>query len=252
VMGLPKAAPSERTVKQMNTSSHLSDNLALLAHETSLLMRTAAGLDDESIRVPSLCQGWTRAHVLSHIARNADGLGNLVSWAVTGTPRAMYDSPEARDADIEAGSTRGAEEIFTDLGDSAARFASAATRLAGAPEQVEVEMRGGHKVLGGQLPTLRLMEVVFHHVDLQAAGYTFADADPGFVKRAISVAVGRFSARDQAPSVTLRSDEGDRWSIGDGAQEVTGSNAALLLWLARGDHARVSSESPLPRLPSWG
>ncbi len=235
----------------MTTSSHLADNLALLAHETSLLMRTAAGLDDESIRVASLCHGWTRAHVLSHISRNADALANLVSWAVTGTPRAMYDSPEARDADIEAGSTRGAEEIFTDLEDSAARFASAATGLAGAPEQVEVEMRAGRRVLGGQLPTLRLMEVVFHHVDLEA-GYTFADADPGFVKRATSVAVGRFSARDQAPSITLRSDEGDRWSIGDGAQEVTGSNAALLLWLARGDGARVSSDAPLPGLPSWG
>lgn len=235
----------------MNSSSHLSDNLALLAHETSLLMGTAAGLDDESIQVASLCQGWTRAHVLSHLARNADALGNLVSWAVTGTPRAMYVSPEAREADIEAGSTRGAEEILTDLEDSAARFASAATGLAGAPEQVEVEMRGGRKVLGAQLPTLRLMEVVFHHVDLEA-GYTFADADPGFVKRATSVAVGRFSARDQPPSITLRSDEGDRWSIGDGAQEITGSNAALLLWLARGDDARVSSEAPLPGLPSWG
>jgi len=235
----------------MSTSSHLSDNLALLAHETSLLMRTAAGLDDESIRVASLCQGWTRAHVLSHLARNADALGNLVGWAVTGTPRAMYVSPEAREADIEGGSTRGAEEIFTDLEDSAARFASAATGLAGVPEQVGVEMRAGRKVLGGQLPTLRLMEVVFHHVDLEA-GYTFADADPGFVRRATSVAVGRFSARDQAPSITLRSDEGDRWSIGDGAQEVTGSNAALLLWLARGDRTRVSSVAPLPGLPSWG
>jgi maleylpyruvate isomerase len=235
----------------MNTSSHLLDNLALLVHETSLLMRTAAGLDDESMRVASRCQGWTRAHVLSHIARNADALGNLVGWAVTGIPRAMYDSPEARDADIEAGSTRGAEEIFTDLEDSAARFDSAATGLAGAPEQVEVEMRGGRKVLGGQLPTLRLMEVVFHHVDLDA-GYTFADADPGFVKRATTIAIERFRARDQAPSITLHSDDGDAWSIGDGAQDVTGSNAALLLWLARGEGAGVSSAAPLPGLPPWG
>ena len=235
----------------MNTSSHLSDNLALLARETSLLMRTAAALDDETIRVASLCEGWTRAHVLSHIARNADALGNLVSWAVTGTPRAMYDSPDDRDADIEAGSTRGAKEIFTDLEDSAARFASAAPGLAGAPEQVEVEMRGGRTVLGGQLPTLRLMEVVFHHVDL-FAGYTFADADPGFVKRATTIAIERFRASGKAPSITLHSDEGDTWTIGDGAQDVTGSNAALLLWLARGEGAGVSSEAPLPGLPSWG
>ena len=235
----------------MNTSSHLSDNLALVAHETSLLMRTAAGLDDETVRVASLCEGWTRAHVLSHIARNADALGNLASWAITGTPRAMYDSPEARDADIAAGSTRGAQEIFMDLEDSAARFAATAMGLAGAPEQVEVEMRGRRTVLGGQLPTLRLTEVVFHHVDL-SAGYTFADADPGFVRRAITIAIERFVASGQAPSISLRSDEGDTWSIGEGDQDVTGSNAALLLWLARGEGGGVSSEAPLPGLPSWG
>jgi len=235
----------------MVASSHLTDNLALLVHETGLLMRTAAGLDDEAVRVPSLCEGWTRAHVLSHIARNADALGNLVDWAVSGTPRAMYASPEARDADIAAGSTRGAQELFTDLEDSAARFAAAATGLGGAPEQVEVEMRGGRKVLGGQLPTLRLMEVVIHHVDLDA-GYTFADADPGFVRRTVANAVARMESGGQAPSVRLRSDEGDEWSIGDGEQEVTGSNAALLLWLARGDGSGVSSSVPLPELPAWG
>jgi maleylpyruvate isomerase len=235
----------------MNTSSHVSDNLALLAHETSLLMRTAAGLDDETVQVSSLCAGWTRAHVLSHLARNADALGNLVSWAVTGTPRAMYDSPEARDADIAAGSTRNAHEIFTDLEDSAARFAAAATGLAGAPEQVEVEMRRGIKVLGGRLPTLRLMEVVVHHADLDA-GYTFADTDPGFVKRAMAISVERMKASGEAPSVTLTGEEGDTWSIDDGHQVVTGSNAALLLWLTRGDDVGVSSDAPLPELPSWG
>ena len=216
-----------------------------------MLIRTALELDDESVRVASLCQGWTRAHVLSHIARNADALANLVSWAVTGSPQAMYASPEAREADIVAGANRGTMQILGDLEDSAARFATAARGLAGAPEQVEVEMRAGRKVLGGQLPTLRLLEVVFHHVDL-LADYTFAEADPGFVKRAMTIAIGRLSATDEAPSVTLRGDEGDTWSVGEGSQVVTGSNAALLLWLARGDSAGVSGETTLPRLPSWG
>ena len=204
----------------MNTSSHLSDNLVLLAHETSLLLRTATALDDETIRVASLCEGWTRAHVLSHIARNADALGNLVSWAVTGIPRPMYDSPDARDADIVAGSTRGAHEVLTDLEDSAARFASAATGLAGTPERAEVEMRGGRTVLGGQLPTLRLMEVVFHHVDL-FAGYTFADADPGFVTRATTIAIARVRASGKAPPITRPGGEGDPRTAGGGARHVT-------------------------------
>ena len=235
----------------MNTSSHLSDNLAVLAHETALLMRTAAGFDDESVRRPSLCEGWTRAHVLSHLARNADALGNLVGWAVTGTPHAMYASPESRDADIAAGSTRGAKEIFTDLEDSAARFATAAPGLTGAPELVEVEMRRGIKVLAGRLPTLRLMEVVVHHADLDA-GYTFADTDAGFVKRAVGISVQRMRASGEAPSVALISDEGDTWSIDEGHQVVRGTNAALLLWLTRGNGAGVSSDAPLPALPPWG
>jgi maleylpyruvate isomerase len=235
----------------MSTASHLSENLALLARETGLLMRTAEALDDEAVRMPSLCEGWTRGHVLTHIARNADGLGNLAAWATTGTPRPMYPSPETRDADIVAGSTRGARQILTDLEDSAARFAAAAPDLAGPPEQVQVEMRGGRLVLGGQLPTLRLMEVVFHHVDLDA-GYTFADADPGFVRRAVRNSVERMRAGAEPPSVTLRSDEGDTWSMGDGDQEVVGSNAALLLWLARGRPGGVSSDAPLPRMPAWG
>jgi len=235
----------------MTASSHLADNLDLLAHETGLLMGTATGLDDESIRAASRCQGWTRAHVLSHLARNADGLGNLVSWAVTGTPAAMYESEQARGADIAAGATRSSAAIVTDLREAAARFAAAAAGLAGPPEHREVEMRAGRTVLGGQLPTLRLLEVVFHHVDLDA-GYTFADADPGFVRRAISNAVRRFTGSDQAPSISLRGDAGDTWSIGDGAQEVSGPNAALLLWLARGVGAGVSSDNELPGLPAWG
>lgn len=235
----------------MNTSPHLSENLALLAHETAELVRTASGLDDEALRGASLCEGWTRGHVLSHIARNADGLGNLVSWAVTGVPLAMYASPEARDEDIAIGSTRGAQVILSDLEDSAARFAEAATGLTGEPEHVEVEMRHGRKVLGGQLPTLRLMEVVLHHVDLDA-GYTFADSDPGFVRRAVANSVERMKASGQAPSVTLRSDEGDTWTIGDGVQVVAGSNAALLSWLTRGRGDEVYSEAPLPVLPAWG
>lgn len=235
----------------MTASSHLSDNLKLLAHETGLLVRTAAGLDDVTIRQASLCPGWTRAHVLSHLARNADALGRLVGWAKTGTPVAMYESPQARDADIEAGSTRSAGEILTDLESAAERFASRAAGLSGPPELCQVEMRAGRKVRGAQLPALRLLEVVFHHVDL-LAGYTFADADPGFVKRAISNAVERMQASGEVPALSLVGDDGQTWSIGEGAKDVTGTNAALLLWLARGEETGVSSGAALPQLPAWG
>lgn len=233
----------------MAPTSHLADNLALLEVETAALLRTASALDEVTVRAGSLCEGWSRAHVLSHIARNADALGNLVRWAVTGEPTPMYASPEARDADIEDGARRPLSAILADLEASAARFAAAAPGLAGEPEAAEVEMRGGVRVNGGSLPTLRLREVVFHHVDLDA-GYGFADADAGFVRRSVDHAVGRL--HDPHLALTLRSHEGGEWTVGGGGQEVTGTDAQLLTWLARGVDLGLSSDRPVPAPPSWG
>ena len=85
------------------STSHLLDNLELMHAETLALLSTTATLDDASITAPSLCEGWTRAHVVTHIARNADAICNLVHWATTGEPTPMYASPESRDADIAEG-----------------------------------------------------------------------------------------------------------------------------------------------------
>ena len=37
----------------------------------------------EAFRAPSALPGWTRAHVLTHLARNADAMVNLLTWART-------------------------------------------------------------------------------------------------------------------------------------------------------------------------
>ena len=99
--------------------------------ETLALLSTAATLDDASITAPSLCEGWTRAHVVTHIARNADAICNLVHWATTGEPTPMYASPESRDADIAEGARRPAADQVADLVTSAARLAEMAPSLAG-------------------------------------------------------------------------------------------------------------------------
>ena len=60
-------------------------------------MRTVAALTDSQARAPSLLPGWTRGHVVTHLARNADALRNLLTWARTGIPTPMYPSRQARD-----------------------------------------------------------------------------------------------------------------------------------------------------------
>lgn len=232
-------------------TSHLQDNLTTLERETTALIRTAARFDDRDVRAPSRCVGWTRAHVLAHIARNADGMSNLVHWAVTGERTPQYASPESRNADIEAGALRPARELLEDIEDSATGFAVAARDLAGQAEDAVVDGRGGRPMKGSHLVTARLREVVFHHVDLDA-GYTFADSDPGVVERALAESVRRMEGTDTPPSLTISAIDGGQWAIGAGAQQVCGARADLLLWLSRGVEDGITSPDPLPVLPSWG
>ena len=57
------------------------------------LFATALGrLTDEELDRPSLLHGWDRRHVVAHVARNADALLNLLTWARTGTETPMYPS----------------------------------------------------------------------------------------------------------------------------------------------------------------
>ena len=83
----------------MNEASHSLDRVAAA---TDRVLVTATALSDDQAREPSLLPGWSRGHVLTHIARNADGLGNLLRWARTGTETPMYTSAESRSADIDA------------------------------------------------------------------------------------------------------------------------------------------------------
>jgi maleylpyruvate isomerase len=55
----------------------VSPYLGRIQEATGRLLATAAALTDAQAREPSLLPGWTRGHVLTHIARNADGMVNL-------------------------------------------------------------------------------------------------------------------------------------------------------------------------------
>ena len=80
-------------------------DLETLDAATARLSATCADVDDATARRPSLLPGWSVGHVLTHVARNADGMVNLVTWAVTGDRTPMYASMEARNAAIEEGNS---------------------------------------------------------------------------------------------------------------------------------------------------
>ena len=72
----------------------------LLHESTQRLVRTVDSLPDAAFAEPSGLPDWTRAHVIAHLALNAEGLAGALTGLVQGEPTPMYSSPEARDADI--------------------------------------------------------------------------------------------------------------------------------------------------------
>ncbi|WP_050348381.1 maleylpyruvate isomerase family mycothiol-dependent enzyme [Arsenicicoccus sp. oral taxon 190] len=224
--------------------------LQLLRRETDRLLDTGGRLDDAALQAPSLCRGWTRAHVLSHITRNARAMGNLVA-TVEGTPTPMYPSRAERDADIErgAGATRQTllEELRTSAEELGAAFAGMPPAALAQSAQAGNDPAAMTRLTGADLPAHRLREVVWHHVDLDA-GYTFADAPEAAVRRWFEEAVADLRQSPDVPAMTLRTDERDVVAFGDGRPTVSGPRAGLLLWLVRDRPDQVAAP-PRDQLP---
>ena len=227
----------------MSTSPDL---LAALDRQTARLEATTERLDD--VAAPSLCEGWSRGHVLTHLARNGEGIAALVRAAVDDSGETMYASAEARDADIDAGAGRPVEEQARDVRDTAAAVGAELRRLRPEHRETRLERVPGVRFIPARhLPFMRLREVVYHHVDLDA-GFGFADVDAPLLVVFLDDEVKRLRRCDPAPDLTIRTTEGDEWTVGLGTTTVSGDRASVLGWLARGLTDGVSAD-PLPHLP---
>ena len=95
--------PFAGSVRQVSQRWDPAPDSAEIEAATSRLLATAKTLSDAEVLAPSGLPGWSRGHVLTHIARNADSLVNLLTWAATGVEHPQYPSMQARDTAIEAG-----------------------------------------------------------------------------------------------------------------------------------------------------
>jgi len=93
-----------------------------LDRSTDRLLSAVEKQPAESVPEPSLLPGWSRGHVLTHLARQADALLNHYTWVRTGVETPAYASQETRAADIEAGAGRPLAEQLDDLRSSCARL----------------------------------------------------------------------------------------------------------------------------------
>ena len=227
----------------------------LLAHATQRLLGDTIGLSDEQWREPSALPDWTRGHVATHLARNADAIARLATWAASGRRQEMYASPEARGAEIEQGADRPGLELQVDLDTSAGLLADAFAALDQSDQWTEqVEGRAGQPLPARLLPLMRLAEIVLHHVDLDC-GFGVGDVEPDTALWLLQLAAHRVSAQADHPALTLQPDGADPVDLGPATGErttVSGPAAALLgLVTRRGDDTGLTGADGLD-LPSYG
>jgi maleylpyruvate isomerase len=86
-----------------------------VSRATRQVLRALDDLTDEQAAAPSRLPGWTRAELVTHLARNADGIRGMVEAATRNESAAIYPSPEARVAGIVAGRGAGAAVLRADL-----------------------------------------------------------------------------------------------------------------------------------------
>jgi len=138
-------------------------------------------MSDAGARRPSRLPGWTRGHIATHLARNADGNRNMIEGVLAGEERPMYPGgEEGREADIDAGADRPASELLSD-------YRAAAQALDDAWKRVPDDGWGGTGVtlFQGPLPIStmvfsRCRELFVHMVDLDL-GVTPADLPKEYV-----------------------------------------------------------------------
>jgi maleylpyruvate isomerase len=205
-------------------------------------------LSEPDLDAPSLLPGWPRHTVVAHVARNADALVNLLTWARTGVETPMYATPQARDAGIAETAQLPPDELVADCWAAGRRLAAA---VRGLPEQAwsaEVRTAQGRTVPASEVPWMRCREVWVHAVDLDA-GPGFADVPDDVLTALIDDVTSMWQRRDQTPDVRLSA--GDR-TWGTGPVSASGDLPALAAYVTgRHDPAGLTTAGELPALPTW-
>lgn len=213
---------------------------------------------------PSLLPGWTRAMLVTHLARNADSNARMIRARLRGEDQPQYPGGrEQRAADIEAGRGRSAAQVAEDLHGAAAELMEAFQAIS--PEQWDLVVPAGvgPRPLRQRVRSRRL-EVEVHHADLGLA-YSVADWPMDFVeaeldrtvrtvprRRIASAPYGRWAIGD------WRIDIGDEVSVRrgvDGSDGAVGGDARYLFaWLigrAGAEQLEITGDTRVADLPTW-
>lgn len=230
-----------------------ADELESLHHSDQRLLRTVDSLASEDWAAPSLLPGWSRAHVVAHLALNAEGFAVALDGLSAGEPVAIYPSQEARNEGIHALAQAPTGEIRERLFAATQQLRDVFGRLT--PQQwagTVNRLPEGPAWPAAELVEARQREVEIHHADL-GVGYTHRDWPVEFAVTLLDSATATHEQSPDSPAFTLRAtDLGRDWSVGATEPVVSGTAGALGWWLVgRGNGEELSCPTGVPALGPW-
>lgn len=161
----------------------LDDDVAGVAGAHQVLLAHLDRLADDGYdaATPSLLPGWSAGHLLSHIARNAEGLQRIVDGAARGESAEMYPGGFAqREDDIAAGADRPMQDLVDDVRRTIWSLEGSWARLSAEAWDVSGMTLTGPRA-ARDVPWVRWREVAVHHIDL-GAGYDWPLLPPTYVR----------------------------------------------------------------------
>lgn len=225
------------------------------------LIATARRLSGEDVRGPSHLPGWTRAHLLTHLARNADGQRRMLKGAIGGLVVEQYPGgAEGRAAQIAEGAMRPAASIVEDLVVACASLEDVWQRMPANGWSRPTAALAGRRP-AWQSAWARWREAEVHLADLNV-GYQPKDWPPRFTEVAIEVLMAGLEGDRIEPrlppgtGLRLESPGGSRsWQVsGDDVVTVEAPVWALVAWLMGRLEPRddlVRANRALPELKPW-
>lgn len=231
-----------------------AEGLAWLREARAAWDEELTELDDVALAGPSLLPGWTRQHVLVHVAHNAVAIANLLHWAQTGVETPMYASPERRDADIAEGAALPGREALGLFRRTDTDLQQAIDTTTDLQWRALVRTRQGLEVEAATVIWMRARELWVHLVDLNT-GKGFETLPDGVLRRVLRNVLSSWRSRDEGLDIVVRTDEGDLYPVNSsehGDTVVTGTLAAVTCWATgRGPDGVSSPGGDVPAAPVW-
>lgn len=241
----------------MAADEPLEAQLENLQHSDQRAIRSVDSLTGDAWHAPSVLPGWTRSHVVAHLALNAEGFVRALGGLQAAKDAAVYDSNDARDADIEALADSDPAEIreryFAATADLRRAFGSLTAEQWSLSVNRLPDGPAWPAWPAASLPAARRMEVEVHHADL-GADYAPGDWPADFCARLLDLLARNHADSPASDAFAVRATDLRRtWEVGAAEPLVSGTAGELAWWLiGRPPSSTLTEGVHGPTLPTVG